>query len=79
MAKMSIIQIQGSYIARITAARQRWSHRPDGGHYERTRRAAHHEAMVRLYRWQITGRVAEQIIRDAADVAELQWLAEEEL
>jgi hypothetical protein len=72
--KLNLIQIQERYINRVNDARRRWAHRRDGGHSGRTGVAARREAEVALAKWGIKGKVARQIVWDANDAAELQYL-----
>jgi len=64
-------QIQDEYIAACNATLDRWSHRRNGGHSERSLRAARKRAANAILRWGFTPKQAAQIIRDADDILAL--------
>jgi hypothetical protein len=73
---MTLIQIQERYIETVNAGVARWSHRKNGGHADRIRRGAHHKAQKQLLALGFTQEQAEQAIRDARDIANLERCAE---
>jgi Holliday junction resolvasome RuvABC DNA-binding subunit len=75
MATLNLIQVQERYISRCDTAMSRWSHRKDGGHGNRTRRAAYREALRSLVALGFTEIQARQLIADAQQMLELERLA----
>ncbi|MFO0906751.1 MAG: hypothetical protein U0835_00010 [Isosphaeraceae bacterium] len=73
---MSLIAIQERYIERVIAANNRWSHRKDGGHAGRSRRAAAREAKNALSKLGYTSVQTNQALKDAYDMAILELAAE---
>jgi hypothetical protein len=68
----TLIGIQDEYVETVNAAISRWSHRRDGGHSSRTRRAARRKAEKALGRLQFTEAQIAAAIKDARDMAELE-------
>ena len=75
-ANMSLIAIQEHYIDRIISASQRWSHRKDGGHSRRSKRAACREASEALTKMGFSAEQTKLAIKDADDMAALKLAAE---
>jgi hypothetical protein len=73
---MTLIQIQDRYVETVNAGIARWSHRKDGGHSDRIRRGAYHQAQKQLASIGFTSEQTEQAIKDARDMAELERNAE---
>lgn len=72
----TLTQIQEEYIETVNAARERWNHRKDGGHSGRTRSAAYRRAAKQLRKWEFNDVQIRQIIRDAQEVADLNYRAD---
>lgn len=73
---MSLIAIQDRYISRVIEANQRWSHRKDGGHAGRSRRAASREARAELTKLGYTPEQIDLAMKDASDMVALEMNAE---
>ena len=73
---MTLTQIQEQYIETVNAGIARWSHRKNGGHADRVRRGAFHQAEKQLNRLGFNQDQIKQAIKDARDMAELERNAE---
>lgn len=70
--KKNLIGIQDRYMSRVQEANAKWSHRNDGGHSARTRRAARREAERGLTGLGFTQTQVAAAIRDAQDMIALE-------
>lgn len=68
----TLISIQDELIATVNSGYQRWSHRKDGGHSDRIRRGACHQARKALLRIGYDEAKITQLIKDALDIAKLE-------
>lgn len=74
------IQIQQDYVDEVTAAYERWKHRPGikhiadgvGGHYPRIVRGAAARAIRLLQAWGYNYGMAQMLVNDAHDIAILE-------
>ena len=78
----TLIGVQQDYIDTVNSAVDRWAHRPKpayqlaGGHAHRTIWRAHQTLEAELVKLGVTDKAQiRQIIKDAADVAEMERLA----
>ena len=78
MKAHGLIGIQERYTERVLAAKHRWAHARTGGHFGRSRSAAYKEARAALLALGFTKQQADTAIRDANDMVDLIWHAEEE-
>lgn len=74
----TLIGIQDAYIATVNAGRSRWQHRKNGGHFGRIRGGAWRQAALQLKGLGFSDSQITAAMRDADDVAKLQFAAEEE-
>jgi hypothetical protein len=70
--QMTMIEIQQAYIDRVVPAYLRITERTKGRRAQRTKAAAHREALGRLVRLGFTEANAEVVIKDAQDIAILE-------
>ena len=68
----TMIQIQQDYMDTVSAGRDRWMHRRDGGHSGRIQHGARRKAMRRLTAMGFTEPQARQIVQDAHDMMLLE-------
>lgn len=74
----TLIGIQEEYMDRVSTANSRWSHRRDGGHAGRSRRAAYRQALKALRGLEYSETQARLAIKDAQDMVVLNAVAEVE-
>jgi hypothetical protein len=82
MQHTTLIAVQSEYGERLNAARLRWGHckgtayQVCGGHYNRIARKAGYDAERQLRRLGYSDpRQIAQVLKDARDMAELEWRA----
>jgi hypothetical protein len=72
----TLVSVQDRYIETVLSAKNRWSHRKDGGHAGRARRAAARKAHKSLLSMGFSDMQACHAIKDAHDMVILELNAE---